>query len=230
MCSSDLNSSGFSDPSQPFSGPNDAYLYSQDGSLTIGTNTTGKNLIFHTGGFVATNERMRIIDNATQKDSLISLSSHLRWLNDTTANRPTTPLAGTVRYNTTQAKFEGYENGSWQNFMPYDYRTTTTQASTSTTYANITQLQSVSLPVGNYKFKAVIKFQTAATTTGIGLRFSNNSATVSQTNGGNNANITLINAGSPASVNLTQTGGQSYGITQTCYTAACGTITLRQGN
>lgn len=174
-----INSSGFSDPSQPFSGPNDAYLYSQDGSLTIGTNTTGKNLIFHTGGFAATNERMRIIDNATQKDSLISLSSHLRWLNDTTANRPTTPLAGTVRYNTTQAKFEGYENGSWQNFMPYDYRTTTTQASTSTTYANITQLQSVSLPVGNYKFKAVIKFQTAATTTGIGLRFSNNSATVS---------------------------------------------------
>jgi hypothetical protein len=58
----------------------------------------------------------------------------------------------------------------------------------------------------------------------------NNTATVTQTNSGNSANITLVNAGAPASVNLTQTGGQSYGITQTCYTSACGTITLRQGN
>jgi hypothetical protein len=58
----------------------------------------------------------------------------------------------------------------------------------------------------------------------------NNTATVTQTGSSNNANINLINAGAPASVNLTQTGGQSYGITQTCYTSACGTITLRQGN
>jgi hypothetical protein len=60
-----------------------------------------------------------------------------------------------------------------------------------------------------------------------------NSAVVNQSNtgagGANNASITLVNSGAPASVNLTQTGGQSYGISQTCYTT-CGTVTVRQGN
>ena len=57
-----------------------------------------------------------------------------------------------------------------------------------------------------------------------------NSAVVNQSgNIANTANITLTNAGAPASVNLTQTGGQSYGVSQTCYTA-CGTITVKQGN
>jgi hypothetical protein len=60
-----------------------------------------------------------------------------------------------------------------------------------------------------------------------------NSAVVNQSNtgatGANNANITLINNGAPASVNLTQTGGQSYSVTQSCVTT-CGTITVKQGN
>lgn len=60
-----------------------------------------------------------------------------------------------------------------------------------------------------------------------------NLATVTQNNtgasGANTANITLVNAGAPASVNLTQTGGQSYSISQTCATT-CGTVTVRQGN
>jgi hypothetical protein len=56
----------------------------------------------------------------------------------------------------------------------------------------------------------------------------NNNASVTQTGSSNNANITLINAGAPASVSVTQGGGASYGITQTCYTTACGTVSVRQ--
>jgi len=62
-----------------------------------------------------------------------------------------------------------------------------------------------------------------------------NSAVVNQNNtgagGANAATINLVNAGGPASVNLTQTGGQTYSISQTCVTAGgCGTITVKQGN
>ena len=62
-----------------------------------------------------------------------------------------------------------------------------------------------------------------------------NSAVVDQNNtgatGSNHATINLINAGGPASVNLTQTGNQTYSISQTCITAGgCGTITVKQGN
>ena len=62
-----------------------------------------------------------------------------------------------------------------------------------------------------------------------------NSAIVNQNNtgasGANAATINLVNAGGPASVNLTQTGGQTYSISQTCVTAGgCGTITVKQGN
>ena len=62
----------------------------------------------------------------------------------------------------------------------------------------------------------------------VNVQGNGNSAIVNQSGAvANNASITLINSGSPASVNLTQTGGQSYSITQTCYTA-CGTVTVRQ--
>lgn len=86
---------------------------------------------------------------------------------------------------------------------------------------------------GNYNNIAVSQNGTTANQgnySSIVASGNNNTANVTQTGAGNNANITLVNAGSPASVTLTQTGGQNYAITQTCYTAACGTITLRQGN
>jgi len=75
--------------------------------------------------------------------------------------------------------------------------------------------------------------------TGLGQHFldidlsgNGNSAVVNQSGAtANSATISLINAGGPASVNLTQTGGQSYGITQMCVSVAgCGTVTVRQGN
>jgi hypothetical protein len=36
---------------------------------------------------------------------------------DTTANRPTTPVNGMIRYNTDLASFEGYANGQWQTLI-----------------------------------------------------------------------------------------------------------------
>jgi len=74
--------------------------------------------------------------------------------------------------------------------------------------------------------------------TGLGQHFldvsltgNGNSAVVNQSgNTPNSAQIYLTNAGGPASVNLTQTGGQSYSISQTCVQATgCGTVTVRQG-
>ena len=176
-----INSSSFSDVSAPLSLPNDTYLYSENGNLTIGTDTPGKYLLFHTGGYSLTCERMRIVDAVAAKDAQIKLGSHLLLLSDTTANRPTTPVNGTLRYNSSTNKFEGYENATWKNLISdsYFYRVTTLQSSTSTAYANITQLTSVSLAIGNYKFRALIKFQTAATTTGIGLKFNVGTAVVS---------------------------------------------------
>ena len=34
----------------------------------------------------------------------------------TTAQRPTSPVTGHIRYNTTTDQFEGYQNGAWRKF------------------------------------------------------------------------------------------------------------------
>jgi len=55
-----INSSGYSDAAYTIGGTNDAYLYNSGQDLSVGTATAGKSLIFHTGGTLAANERMRI--------------------------------------------------------------------------------------------------------------------------------------------------------------------------
>jgi len=55
-----INSSGFSGVPWTINGPNDGYLYTNSGVLSIGTATTGKDLTFFTGGTLAANERARI--------------------------------------------------------------------------------------------------------------------------------------------------------------------------
>ena len=60
----------------------------------------------------------------------------------------------------------------------YSYIATSIQSSTSTTYAAITQLTSVSLPVGFYKIEAFIICQSTATGTGVGLRIGQGTAVI----------------------------------------------------
>jgi hypothetical protein len=50
-----INSNNYSDSSYTATGPNDGYLYVNGGNLVLGTQTTGKNIIFHTGNTLAAN-------------------------------------------------------------------------------------------------------------------------------------------------------------------------------
>jgi hypothetical protein len=88
---------------------------------------------------------------------------------------------------------------------------------------------------GNSNIMTTSQTGTSAHYLDVKMTGNGNSAVVDQNNSGasgvNRATINLVNAGGPASVNLTQTGGQSYSISQTCVTAGgCGTVTVKQGN
>ena len=101
----------------------------------------------------------------------------------------------------------------------------------SVTQGNNTQKQAFISANGNNNTITTSQTGTGAHYLSVSTTGDSNSATVTQSGStANTATISLINAGAPASVNLTQTGGQSYSVTQTCYTTACGTITVRQGN
>ena len=101
----------------------------------------------------------------------------------------------------------------------------------SVTQSNNTQKQAFVSANGNNNIIQTTQSGTGAHYVSVTEIGNGNSAIVNQSgNTANTASITLTNAGAPASVNLTQTGGQSYSVQQTCYTTACGTITVRQGN
>lgn len=58
-----INGSGYNQASFNIGGANDGYLYTNGGDLTLGTQTSGTALIFHTSGTSSTNEVMRIDGN-----------------------------------------------------------------------------------------------------------------------------------------------------------------------
>jgi len=58
-----ISSSNWSNSEWTISGPNDGYLYTSNGNLTIGANTVGGHINFFTDGTLSNNERMRIDNN-----------------------------------------------------------------------------------------------------------------------------------------------------------------------
>lgn len=64
----------------------------------------------------------------------------------------------------------------------WKYKTTAIQSTTAASFAAITELTSIALPVGLYRFSCFAIAQTAATTTGIGLRTGAGTATISTIN------------------------------------------------
>ncbi|MFP5385561.1 MAG: tail fiber domain-containing protein [Bacteriovoracia bacterium] len=61
---------------------------------------------------IGTNSPLAQLDVATT-----GLNSAMIIPRATTANRPSTPVNGMIRYNTTTAKFEGYQNGAWTDLI-----------------------------------------------------------------------------------------------------------------
>jgi len=57
-----INSSVYSDPAYNIGGANDGYLFVNGGNITIGTQSAGKNIVFHTGGTTSSNLRVTISD------------------------------------------------------------------------------------------------------------------------------------------------------------------------
>lgn len=80
-----INSSGYNNTNYSITGPNDGYLYTNDGALAIGTaSTTNTNAVlkFHTGGTTYDKERMRITQTgevgiaSTSPWAKLSIGSH----------------------------------------------------------------------------------------------------------------------------------------------------------
>ncbi|MDD5527772.1 MAG: hypothetical protein PHO56_02230, partial [Patescibacteria group bacterium] len=72
-----INSSGFNTSRQNIWGADDAYLYSSDKNLTIGTASSSGSLLFHTGGLLSSNVRMKIDSSGNVGIGTISPSQQL---------------------------------------------------------------------------------------------------------------------------------------------------------
>jgi hypothetical protein len=72
-----INGQAYSVATWTINGADDGYLYTQNGSMAVGTSSTGKNLTFFTGGTLAANERVRIDSTGKVGINTTSLNSAL---------------------------------------------------------------------------------------------------------------------------------------------------------
>ena len=70
-----INSSNYSDVAYTIGTGLDAYTYSNGGNYAIGTQTSGKGLIFHTGGTLSANLRAKITDAGLSVNTTTATSS-----------------------------------------------------------------------------------------------------------------------------------------------------------
>jgi len=87
-------------------------------------------------------------------------------------------VAGTYSLVTVDAKGRVTSGSNSGPVTRYAYSTTTAVASTSTTYASVTELTTISLPVGLYAFRFHGNMRSAAVNTGVGVRVAPVTATM----------------------------------------------------
>jgi len=135
-----INSSGYSS-SGITGGADNAYLYSAGNDFVVGNSTSGKNLIFFTGGTATTNERMRI-----QSGGNVGIN--------TTSPAATLDVAGTVKVGAAGTALNSiirFTNRSVTDNTLFDYtgaRTETLTLSGVNQYASIIVTPRSALPVG----------------------------------------------------------------------------------
>ncbi|HLZ85755.1 MAG TPA: hypothetical protein VKQ52_00890 [Puia sp.] len=146
-----MNSSGYS-ASGITGGADNAYLYSAANDFVIGNSTSGKNLIFFTGGTATTNERMRIASGGNVGINNASPAATL-------------DVAGTVKIGTAGTALNSvirFTNQSVTDNVAFNYNQTRTESLTLT---------------GVSQYATVIVNPRSSLPTGLGIAFSYASAT-----------------------------------------------------
>ena len=70
-----INSSGYSNPDYSIAGALDGYMYVNGGNLALGTQTSGKSIVFHTGGTQLSNLRARLSSTGLTVNATTATSS-----------------------------------------------------------------------------------------------------------------------------------------------------------
>ncbi|MCE9585751.1 hypothetical protein K8R04_00320 [Candidatus Uhrbacteria bacterium] len=78
-----INGSNYANPDYSIGGPNDGYLYVNGGDLALGT-ASSADILFHTGGTLVENERMRVTSDGRVGIGTSAPSSTLHVVGDTT--------------------------------------------------------------------------------------------------------------------------------------------------
>jgi hypothetical protein len=91
-------------------------------------------------------------------------------LDTKTSTGDPTGVNGGLYYNSSNHDFRAYQNSNWTNLQPLRYAfLTADRTNSTTTYADVTDLGFSVAASTNYEVVCSVVYQTAATTTGIGL-------------------------------------------------------------
>jgi hypothetical protein len=121
-----IGSSAYSDASYTIVGANDGYLYTNGGNLAIGTQSS-KYIVFHTGGTLASNERMRIASDGKVGIGTASASAKLHVKGDGTTTGELLRLDDSASTNRTLILDNGTQTHvSDAGSTPFRFRTSTT--------------------------------------------------------------------------------------------------------
>lgn len=88
-----------------------------------------------------------------------------------------TPASGLIIYNTDLAAICRYDSGYWK--FDYDISNVSVQSTSSSTYANVTELVTASMPTGLYRVSFIGIGQSTSTLIGMGVRLGTGTAAVS---------------------------------------------------